>query len=72
MPLGSYSPAGMRMRLGFSIAIHKNFDILITDEIIMVGDVAFQKKCFEKMLESKKQGKRGIITTQEMTTIEKV
>ena len=69
-PLGSYS-AGMRMRLGFSIAIHKNFDILVTDEIIMVGDIAFQKKCFEKMLEFKKQGKSMIIATQEMTTIEK-
>ncbi|RQW79229.1 MAG: ABC transporter ATP-binding protein, partial [Geobacter sp.] len=47
-PLGSYS-AGMKMRLGFSIAVNKDFDVLLTDEIITVGDVHFQKKCFEKM-----------------------
>lgn len=69
-PLGSYS-AGMRMRLGFSVAIHKNFDILLTDEIIAVGDMSFQKKCFEKMKDFKKQGKSMIIATQDMAMVER-
>ena len=67
-PLGSYSN-GMRMRLGFSVAIHDDFDILLTDEILMVGDLYFQKKSFEKMQEFKKQGKSMIIVTQDMGVI---
>jgi ABC-type polysaccharide/polyol phosphate transport system ATPase subunit len=70
-PLGSYSN-GMRMRLGFSVAIHNDFDILLTDEILMVGDLYFQKKSFEKMLEFKKQGKSMIIVTQDMEAINKL
>lgn len=70
-PLGSYSN-GMRMRLGFSVAIHNDFDILLTDEILMVGDLYFQKKSFEKMLEFKKQGKSMIIVTQDMEAIKKL
>lgn len=64
-PLGSYS-TGMKMRLGFSIAIHRDFDALLTDEIIAVGDIAFQKKCFERMAEFKRNGKSMVIATQDM------
>lgn len=46
MPLGSYSQ-GMRLRLGFSIAANLEFDILIIDEVLAVGDALFQHKCFE-------------------------
>jgi len=69
-PLGSYS-SGMKMRLGFSVAIHNDFDILVTDEILGVGDVCFQKKCFEKMMDFKRQGKSMIIVTQDMATIKR-
>jgi len=64
-PLGSYS-AGMKMRLGFSTAIHKDFDILVTDEIISVGDMHFQKKCFEKMIDFKREGKTIVVASQDM------
>jgi len=67
-PLGSYSN-GMKMRLGFSVAIHNDFDILATDEIIMVGDIHFQKKCFGKMLEFKRLGKTMFIVSQDMAVI---
>jgi ABC-type multidrug transport system ATPase subunit len=69
-PLGSYS-SGMKMRLGFSVAIHKEFEVLVTDEIITVGDISFQKKCFEKMAEFRRQGKAMLIATQDMGLIER-
>jgi len=67
-PFGSYSN-GMKMRLGFSVAIHNDFDILATDEIMMVGDIYFQRKCFDKMQEFKRLGKTMFIVTQDMGII---
>jgi len=63
MPLGTYSQ-GMRLRLGFSIVANLNFDILVIDEILAVGDILFQNKCFEKITDFKRQGKTLIITNQ--------
>jgi len=59
------------MRLGFSVAIYNDFDILVTDEIMGVGDMSFQKKCFEKMVDFKRQGKSMVIATQDMRTIKR-
>jgi len=52
-PVKHYS-SGMYMRLAFAVAVHVNPEILIVDEILAVGDTAFQKKCFAKMEEFKK------------------
>ena len=70
-PLHSYSQ-GMRLRLGFSVAVHTDFNILLIDEIIAVGDVSFQKKCYEKIVDFKRQGKTMIITTQALDIIERI
>src|SRR4030042_3472005 len=48
-PLGAYSQ-GMRMRLGFSIVINLDFDILVIDEVLAVGDALFQNKCFQRLM----------------------
>ncbi|AGI84856.2 Teichoic acid export ATP-binding protein TagH [Candidatus Methanomethylophilus alvi Mx1201] len=56
--------SGMYMRLAFSIAINVNADILIIDEILSVGDIAFQKKCLDKIKELKKSGVTIVLVTQ--------
>ena len=55
-PLRTYS-SGMVMRLAFSVAINMDPDVLIIDEILGVGDAAFQAKCFEKIMDFKRAGK---------------
>lgn len=54
-PIKVYS-SGMYMRLAFSIAINIKADVLLIDEILAVGDIAFQKKCFNKIKELKESG----------------
>lgn len=54
-PMRTYS-TGMWMRLGFALAINANFEVLLIDEILAVGDIAFQKKCLEKFNELKQNG----------------
>jgi lipopolysaccharide transport system ATP-binding protein len=54
-PFRTYS-TGMRMRLAFSVAVNTDPDILLIDEVLAVGDLAFQHKCIEKINEFKERG----------------
>ncbi len=69
-PVKHYS-SGMYMRLAFSVAIFTQPDILLVDEILAVGDTAFQEKCMNKMDEFKKQGVTIVYVSHSMSTVEK-
>ncbi len=64
-PVRTYS-SGMYMRLGFSVAINVDADVLLIDEILAVGDVNFQKKCFDRLNEVKSQGTTIVIVSHDM------
>lgn len=70
-PVRTYS-SGMYMRLAFSVAINVNADILLIDEILAVGDVNFQAKCFNKLREIKAQGTTIVIVSHAMGQIEQI
>lgn len=70
-PVRTYS-SGMYMRLAFAVAINVDADILLIDEILAVGDVGFQEKCFEKLKEIKAKGTTIVIVSHVMGQIEKI
>lgn len=68
--LKNYS-SGMQVRLAFSIAIHADSDILLLDEVLAVGDEAFQRKCNEYFYQLKKDKKTVILVTHDMGAVKK-
>lgn len=66
--LKNYS-SGMQVRLAFSIAIQTNTDILVLDEVLAVGDEAFQRKCFDYFKKIKSQKKTVILVTHDMASV---
>ena len=67
-PVKTYS-SGMFARLAFACAINVDPDVLIVDEVLSVGDMAFQLKCFKKFEQFKKKGKTILFVTHSITDI---
>jgi lipopolysaccharide transport system ATP-binding protein len=68
-PVKRYS-SGMYVRLAFSVAAHLNPEILVVDEVLAVGDMAFQKKCLGKMSEVSKGGRTVLFVSHNMAAVE--
>ena len=68
-PVKRYS-SGMYVRLAFSIAAHLDPDILVVDEVLAVGDVAFQKKCMGKMGDARDQARTVVFVSHNIAAVE--
>ncbi len=68
-PVKIYS-SGMYVRLGFSVAIHVDPEILIIDEVIAVGDQEFQRRCYEHLYELRRKGVTIVVVTHGMDTVQ--
>ena len=70
LKLKNYS-SGMSVRLAFSVAIQVDADVLLIDEVLAVGDAAFQQKCFEQFHRLKAEGKTIVFVTHDMSAVER-
>lgn len=68
IPLRTYS-SGMRARLGFAVATAWQPDILLLDEVLSVGDVAFREKCFERMAAFRESGATVVLVTHSIDQV---
>ncbi len=69
--LKNYS-SGMSVRLGFSVAIEVDADILLVDEVLAVGDASFQRKCFDQFEEMRSAGRTILFVTHDMSSVERL
>jgi len=71
MPIKRYS-SGMRVRLGFSIAIHSKAEILLIDEILAVGDQSFRNKCSDKLKELVRSDKTIVMVSHDINRMKEI
>jgi ABC-type polysaccharide/polyol phosphate transport system ATPase subunit len=70
LKLKNYS-SGMSVRLGFAVAIQVKADVLLVDEVLAVGDAAFQQKCFDEFDRLKSQNRTMLYVTHDMASVER-
>ncbi len=70
-PLRTYS-TGMRMRLGFAVAVHTDPELLLVDEVLSVGDLRFKRKCTERIRRLKEQGTAVLLVSHNPDEVEKL
>ena len=67
-PLRTYS-TGMRMRLAFAVAVHSEGEILLIDEVLSVGDLAFRRKCMERINQFKTEGRTILLVSHDIRSM---
>jgi len=70
-PVKRYS-SGMMVRLGFSVAVHVDPDVLLVDEVLAVGDIAFQAKCYERMSNLLDRGCALVFVSHNMAAMQRI
>jgi ABC-2 type transport system ATP-binding protein len=70
LKLKNYS-SGMQVRLAFSLMVQSDAEVLLIDEVLAVGDAAFQQKCFNEFWRLRDEGRTIVLVTHDMTTIER-
>ncbi|MGC8833353.1 MAG: ABC transporter ATP-binding protein [Armatimonadota bacterium] len=70
-PLKTYS-LGMQMRLGFSVAVQTDPDVLLVDEVLAVGDEAFQQKCYRTIERFQKEGRTILFVSHDLEAVRRV
>lgn len=70
-PVKTYS-SGMYMRLGFSVAINVNPDVLLIDEVLAVGDAAFVPRCLDRIDDFRRRKKTILFVSHDLATVEKI
>jgi lipopolysaccharide transport system ATP-binding protein len=68
-PIRTYS-SGMQMRLAFSVAVHTEPDILLIDEVLSVGDIAFQRKCLDRIAQFRAAGCSILLVSHEGSMVQ--
>ncbi len=71
MPVKWYS-SGMYVRLGFSVAAHLEADILLVDEVLAVGDAAFQAQCYDRIAELRRNGTTLLFISHDLASIDRL
>ncbi len=69
MPVRNYS-SGMYVRLGFAVAVEMDPDILLIDEVLAVGDMAFQMKCFDRLRDFQQRNKTILLVSHDLVAVE--
>ena len=67
-PVRNYS-SGMYVRLGFSVAIHVEPEVLLVDEVLAVGDLTFQKRCLDRFAQLKAEGRTIIVVSHDLDMV---
>ena len=70
LKLKNYS-SGMQVRLAFSVMVHVDADLLLIDEVLAVGDAAFQQKCYDVLNEARDGGKTILLVTHDMNQVQR-
>jgi ABC-type polysaccharide/polyol phosphate transport system ATPase subunit len=70
LKLKNYS-SGMQVRLAFAVMVHVEADILLIDEVLAVGDVAFQQKCHDALQDARDEGRTILLVTHDMNAVQR-